>query len=413
MFIPWGSDAPLYHRPYVTIVLIVLNVLSFFVLPARDFQDWTLVLGDGLHPIQWLTSNFMHVGWGHLIGNMLFLWTFGMIVEGKVGWWAFLLIYLGLGVIESAGMQLLVSTKEPVHVLGSSGIISGLLAMCLVWAPRNEVMCILWLRLTPTTIDLSILWFALFYIFFDAVTASLKGVVMATVLDHTPSAIIALALDHTIGAALGFALAAVLLKLDLVDCENWDLFAVLQGRQGKSKKEARKARLTPRRVSVEFARPARSKKKRTGKKAGSPVKSVEDARTAALRRMRLHLELGEVEAAVAVYRKSIAAYADWGIQESDWLELIQAVLDRNEWGEAARVMLDYTRRTAKPAPRIRLKLAQVLLQKLARPSQALTVLNEIPQGSLPAKLEPMRRQLIQQAEHMREEGDLELQDELW
>ena len=45
--------------------------------------------------------------------------------------------------------------------------------------------------------------------------------------------------------------------------------------------------------------------------------------------------------------------------------------------------------------------------------QALTVLNQIPDGALPTTLEPMRRQLVKQAEHMREEGDLELQDELW
>ena len=76
-------------------------------------------------------------------------------------------------------------------------------------------------------------------------------------------------------------------------------------------------------------------------------------------------------------------------------------------------MRDYVQRAAEPSPRVRLKLAQVLLQKLARPLQALTVLGQIPDGSLPASLEPLRRKLIQEAEHMREEGDLELQDELW
>jgi len=413
MIIPWGSDAPLYHRPIATIVLIVLSALSFFVFPAHDYQDLTLVLGDGLHPIQWLTNIFMHAGWVHLIGNMIFLWTFGMVVEGKLGWWAFMLIYLGLGIGESAGMQLMVRSEKPVHMLGASGIILGLLAMCLVWAPKNEVLCIVWFRFTPSVFDLSILWFVAFYIFLDVVTAGLKGVVMANVLEHSSGAIVALALDHSLGAVLGFVLAVVLLKLDLVDCENWDLFAVLQGRQGKSKKQARKSTVRAHRVSVEFDRPAGAKKKRKAKGVESRVKSVEDASAAALRRMRLHLELGEVEAALAVYKKSSVAFANWGLQESDWLELVQAVLDQNRWGDAASVMLDYLRRTAEPAPRVRLKLAQVLLQKLARPLQALKVLNEIPERALPKRLEPMRRQLVQEAERRLDDGDLELQDELW
>jgi len=412
MFIPWGSDAPLYHRPIATIVLIVLIVLSFFAFPARQYEDWVLVLGDGIHPLQWLTNIFMHAGWGHLIGNMIFLWTFGMIVEGKLGWWAFLLIYLGLGVGESAGMQLLVPSAEPVLMLGASGIIFGLLAMCLVWAPKNDVVCIVWFRFTPSVFDLSILWFVALYILLDVVTAGLTGVVMATVLHRSRGAILALALDHSSGAVLGFVLAVALLKLDLVDCENWDLFAVLQGRQGKSRKQARKPRVVPHRVSVEFDRPAGPKKTRKAKSAAG-VKSIEDPSAAALRTMRLHLEQGEAEAALAVFKRSSVKLSGWNPEEADWLDLIQAMLDQNAWGDAASVMLAYVKRTSQPSPRVRLKLAQVLMHRLDRPAQALAVLNQIPEGTLPKKLEPMRRRLVEEAERRLEDGDLELQDELW
>jgi len=412
MFIPWGSDAPLYHRPIATIVLMVLNVLSFVVFPAREYEEWTLVLGGGMHPLEWLTNIFMHAGWFHLIGNVIFLWTFGMIVEGKLGWWAFLLIYLGLGIGESALMQLVVHSELPLHMLGASGIILGLLAMCLVWAPKNEVLCIVWFRFTPNVFDLSILWFVAVYILLDVVTAGLTGLVMANLLDHSRGAILALALDHSIGLVLGFVLAVVLLKLDLVDCEDWDLFAVLQGRQGKSKQQAQKARVVPHRVSVEFDRPAGARKKRKAKSAAR-VKSIEDPSAAALRTMRLHLEQGEAEAALAVFKRSSLKLEGWNPEEADWLELIQAVLDQNAWGDAASVMLDYVKRTSQPSPRVRLKLAQILMQKLDRPSQAKKVLNQIPEGALPKKLEPMRRQLVEEAERRLEEGDLELQDELW
>ena len=78
MLIPWGSDAPLYHRPYATITLIVLNVVSFLLFPPGQYKEWTLILGDDLRPLQWLTNIFMHAGWGQLIGNTIFLWTFGI-----------------------------------------------------------------------------------------------------------------------------------------------------------------------------------------------------------------------------------------------------------------------------------------------------------------------------------------------
>jgi membrane associated rhomboid family serine protease len=413
MLIPWGSDAPLYHRPYATIALIVVNVVSFFVFPPGNYQEWTLELGDGVHPIQWLSNIFMHAGWVHVIGTLIFLWTFGFVVEGKLGWWAFALVYLGLGISESAGMQLLVPAEQPVHMLGASGIIFGLLAMCLVWAPKNEVLCIVWLRFTPHMFELSILWFVAFYILLDVVTAGLQGVVMANVLDHSSGAILALVLDHSSGAVLGFMLAVVLLKLNLVDCENWDLFAVMQGRQGKSRKEAKTRKLSTHHVSVEFNRPAGSKRKRKTKGGAPQVKSVENAPAAALRTMRLHLEMGEVEAALAVYKQSSRKFANWEIPQSDWLDLIQAVLEQNAWVEGTSVMRDYIERTAEPSPRVRLKLAQVLIQKLARPLQGLKVLDQIPEGALPGALEPTRHKLVEQAEQMREEGDLELQDEMW
>ena len=122
MIIPWGTDAPIYHRPIATIGIIVVNVLAFLLFPYQDHEEWTLVLGDGLHPLQWVTNIFMHAGFFQLAGNMLFLWTFGLVVEGKLGWWAFLLVYLGLGVSESAGMQLVVRTDDP-HA--HAGIVGG------------------------------------------------------------------------------------------------------------------------------------------------------------------------------------------------------------------------------------------------------------------------------------------------
>ena len=114
MIIPWGTDAPIYHRPFATIALIA-DQRAAPLRRARGMPttDYVLVIGDGVHPVQWLTNNFLHSGIFHLVGNMIFLWTFGLVVEGKLGWWRFPLVYLLLGVVDSAAMQLLVPSEQP------------------------------------------------------------------------------------------------------------------------------------------------------------------------------------------------------------------------------------------------------------------------------------------------------------
>ncbi len=93
--IPLNTDAPIYHWPWMALVLIAANVATFFLTGGgRETDGWLLQFGHSLHPIEWVAYNFLHFGWLHLIGNMGFLWGFGLIVEGKLGWWRFLLLYL-------------------------------------------------------------------------------------------------------------------------------------------------------------------------------------------------------------------------------------------------------------------------------------------------------------------------------
>src|SRR3954452_7688299 len=104
ILIPVGTDAPIYYWPRATVALIVVNIAAFLAVPpveretrldddgevvavavASPFERYALTLGDGLHPVQWVTHNFLHYGFMHLAGNMLFLWAFGIVVEGKLG----------------------------------------------------------------------------------------------------------------------------------------------------------------------------------------------------------------------------------------------------------------------------------------------------------------------------------------
>jgi hypothetical protein len=129
--------------------------------------------------------------------------------------------------------------------------------------------------------------------------------------------------------------------------------------------------------------------------------------------VRQHLDLGETEAALAVYQHYRRKLVQWRLPERDWLALMQAAINQKSWNEAVLVARDYLSGVEAASPRVRLKLAQILVQNLERPVQALKVLGAIEPGSLSGDLESARTKLARKAEQLREEGVLELEDELW
>src|SRR5258708_6964987 len=142
MIIPWNTDAPIYHFPFATVGLLVVNTAAFVAaVNHEDPEQWMLAFGEGLQPMQWVTSMFMHLDIAHLVGNLIFLWGFGLVIEGKIGWWRFLIVYLGLGILQAAVVQVCMQHR-PGFALGASGAIYGLLAMSLVWDPRKAMNCL-------------------------------------------------------------------------------------------------------------------------------------------------------------------------------------------------------------------------------------------------------------------------------
>jgi membrane associated rhomboid family serine protease len=103
-------------------------------------QAVLIPMAPGPKPIQLtlLTSIFMHGGWGHLLGNMLFLYIFGDNVEHAMGRLFYPLFYLAAGVIASLA-QVLATPDSVLPTLGASGAISGVLGAYIVLFPRNRV----------------------------------------------------------------------------------------------------------------------------------------------------------------------------------------------------------------------------------------------------------------------------------
>jgi membrane associated rhomboid family serine protease len=110
-----------------------------------------------------LSSMFMHAGWAHIGGNMLFLWIFGDNVEHRVGPARFLVFYLVAGVIASLA-QILVDPSSPVPTLGASGAISGVLGAYLVLYPVNRVTVWAWFIFTVPALVVIGIWIVLQFV---------------------------------------------------------------------------------------------------------------------------------------------------------------------------------------------------------------------------------------------------------
>ena len=132
--------------PIVTYALIVVNVLIFFLeLSGGDafIQRWAFVptrfLADPIGDFPTLfTSMFMHAGWAHLLGNMLYLWIFGDNVEDRLGHGLFTVFYILCG-LGATFAQLAFSMNSSIPNLGASGAIAGVLGAYLMMFPKGSV----------------------------------------------------------------------------------------------------------------------------------------------------------------------------------------------------------------------------------------------------------------------------------
>lgn len=93
-----------------------------------------------------ITSMFLHGGWGHLLGNLLFFWVFGNNIEDSMGRVRFVIFYLLCGVIAAAA-HVLLDPASPVPTVGASGAISGVLGAYLVLYPHVRVRMLFWFLL--------------------------------------------------------------------------------------------------------------------------------------------------------------------------------------------------------------------------------------------------------------------------
>jgi membrane associated rhomboid family serine protease len=175
--IPLHDDNPTTITPVITVTFIVLCVLTFFWQVSHDAygrQGIVYALGaipavllqDAQLPpeLSWVptsatlvTSMFLHGGWMHLLGNMLYLWVFGNNVEDAMGHWRFILFYLVCG-IAAVYAHAVPNADSEVPMVGASGAISGVLGAYILLYPHARILVGIPLGIIVHTVRLSALW---------------------------------------------------------------------------------------------------------------------------------------------------------------------------------------------------------------------------------------------------------------
>jgi membrane associated rhomboid family serine protease len=168
--IPIGDDDRSRRTvPVVTYGLIIVNVIFFLIeLNSGDafIERWAFVPSRFLaNPVGDLptlfTSMFMHAGWVHLIGNMLYLWIFGDNVEDRFGQGNYLIFYLLCG-LGATFTQLMFSADSSIPNLGASGAIAGVLGAYILMFPQARVSVLMGRMIVPMSAFAVIgLWFVL------------------------------------------------------------------------------------------------------------------------------------------------------------------------------------------------------------------------------------------------------------
>lgn len=155
--IPLKDDNPTSTFPLFTIGIIVLNSLIFFYQQTLGEAATGFVFTYGAvpekvtsfqmtefpAPLTILTSMFLHGGWFHLIGNMLFLWIFGKNIEDQLGHLRFLIFYLICGVLASLA-HIMVTPHSSIPMVGASGAIAGVLGAYLIRFPNARILTLIW-----------------------------------------------------------------------------------------------------------------------------------------------------------------------------------------------------------------------------------------------------------------------------
>jgi membrane associated rhomboid family serine protease len=355
------------------------------LMPDKDkgWQPYALWIGDGIHPLQWVTSFFMHVDLLHLIGNMIFLMMFGLVVESRLGNWQFAVYYLALGTFGSMVTQILTLWADENIALGASGAIYGVMVTASLWWPRFSVICVWIIWFYAFFPRIPILIFGVFYVLWDVGTM-LFG---ARLIDS--------AFLHVIGAFSGTVFATMALWRRWVDTEYEDFYSILLEAAGKNPKKRKPKPLT--------------KKERLQREEESRQREFE--KSAKLERIwksvDAHLAANNLDAAIMMERQARQIDSNSGWDEARLLKLIGKLQAAQDWDKVILHSEIYLKKFKSRSTTIRLNVAKILMLHKQMPRKALKLVKPLETVELDEKQTKTLQQIVLKGKRLIDTGTLE------
>ncbi len=366
-------------------------------------------------PLQWVFSPFLQQGIGQLIINLIYLWAFGLVIEGKIGWYRFLGLFVSLAVLQGAATQAF-GIFSSGSTSGADALLLAMLGVSAAWAPKNSFE--VWFGPWIGSFEITILMFGFLELLF--------GLFLLGTTDISALG----------GLVLGLGVGLWWVKAGWVDCEGWDLVSVWNNRHidvpkethsdieaeaeelvRSSRKQSGLAGHTQMKAGGAKQKKKAPSKKASSKKGVSPTTSDQEQELppslSKAEQAKLDIEQliadQHLEAAAKLRDRFRADGIDVRLSQAAQASMIRQYLARQDYDAALPVMQEHVEMFDEGRTVLQLNLAKILLHQ-QRPSKAKSILRSIEKTTLS---EAERAQWNQLAAHVRRqinEGVIELSD---
>jgi len=369
---PIGTDRPQRRIAWVNILLIAANIVIYLMshgttaghgdpselLPA--WQPYMLGGVHGAHPalIQFITYQFLHQNFYHILGNMIFLYVFGNNLNEKLGHVGYLLFYITGGILAGCGQML---AAPGVPTLGASGSISAVTGLFFVLLPRTNIRVFLWIFFYVDIIEIPSMWFILFSV--------AKDILEPWLFPGSPVANSA----HLAGSFSGFAIGVLLLATRLVPRDHYDLLAMLERHRRRKEYESLVSK------GYDPFSPTRGVAASTGRSSSPPPPPI-DPRIADLREEILRLiDDRRIAPASEQYLLLRRLAPQAVLPAAAQLDIANQLMSDARYDDAAQAYENYLQAYPKgngstPLEQVQLILGLIYARYLPRPTRAIELL---------------------------------------
>lgn len=391
MIIPLGTDRAVRRPTVVNHALLAVNAAAFLALllvvalnPGSDLATGRGPVPDAVmdrfalvwkpsEPWRFVTYAFLHGGWWHVLGNMLFLYVFGPSVEDRLGRAGYLAFYLFAGAAAGAAHLML---HPQIKLIGASGAIAGVTGAFAVFFPRTNIRLFIFFILVGA-ISVPALWFIGFAVLRDLLGLGMKDQVSQ--------------LAHLGGYAFGFVVSLMLLVTKVVPREAFDLFSVFK----------RRLRLSEIRGAAEIAED-RTRRVRRGEKELEEEKPMPEEVATARADIASRLARGDAPGAAGIYAKLLQVARDQPkyatLSRHAHLAVANELLARGEHAPSARaygLYIDAYPRDGQ-TPHVRLMAGLIHARYLNDPARARELIQAAMPGLREAEDLDLAKQLLEE-----------------